>query len=326
LYNFPIENTYNGFNVTPNYYSQGGVQVDGSLYNQIQRSTPSLGCQPPNLSAPFWSNLMATQQNLFQGWNGFGGCQPRPCQPQPQPQPQPPAGQCGETGRRRRVDVHVHHHFYQNGCGGPFTCAGGQGASSTSQTHTAFGSNGSCSNWKKSCGTGCYSPFSYQDTYQSFGYGNNGCYPRPDGYQGTYGTNYGGYQGSYGTNYGGYQGSYGNGYSGSQGCYGGGGSYGGYQGSYGNGYSSPQGCYGGGGSQGSYGGGYGGYQGSYGNSYQQFPTYNWGDFNACFGRSDKSAFGVQPSAYAGYAMTSPFTDMGTAAGIAVLGGALSMFF
>jgi hypothetical protein len=318
LFNFPIENTYNGFHVTPNYYSTGGA--DGSLQRLIQQSMGNVA-QAPNpqacnsLNTPFWSQLMSTQQNLFAGWSGFCGC-PSPPQTAPQPQ-QPPTGHCG----RRRVDIHVHHHFYQNQCGGPFTSSGGQGATSTSQTHNAFGAHGSGSTWQSSCSSSCYSPFS-AGSYSNFGFGSTGlfgCVIPLRGFQGTYGNPGGGFQGSYGNPGGGYQGCYGGGYGGYQGSYGSAGN--GYQGSYGGGY---------GGFQGSYGSPGGGYQGSYGqgyqNSYQPLPSYNLGDFNACFGGGNNSAFGVLPSSYAGYAMTSPFTDMGTAAGIAALGGALSLLF
>lgn len=61
--------------------------------------------------------------------------------------------------------------------------------------------------------------------------------------------------------------------------------------------------------------------------YPEMPiqSYNWNDFQASFSNSN-SPFGVLPSAYAGYAMTSPFTSFGTSAGLALLGGALSLFF
>lgn len=315
--NFPIENFYTGYHVTSGLYSTG--YADGSLQAQLQQT---FGGAPSAqvCNTPYWQSVMTTQQNLFTGWNGFCGCS----------QPQPPqTGQCG----RQRVDIDVYHHFYEGGCGGPFTCNHGQGATSTSQSYGAFGAHGACHSWQNSSCNAF-------NSYLNFGFGRNGLYgcpPRPTGYQGAYGTGYGGYQGSYGTNYGGSQGSYGTNYGGYQGSYGGG--YDGYQGCYGGGYGGYQGSYGGGygGYQGGYGGGStGGYQGSYGtgtqgcnNNYglpQNLPSYNWGDFNFSFGGCKDNAFGVLPSSYASYAMTSPFTDFGTAAGIAALGGALSLLF
>lgn len=335
-----INVTHNGYHNTEAYYRSS--YADGSLFNQLQQYSPTPQIAPA-LNAPFWQSLMSTQQNLFAGWNSFCGCSGARPQPQPQPQPQPSGeGQC--ASRRRRVDVHVHHHFYQNGCGGPFNCGGS--ASGASQTHSAFGSRGACSNWQQSARSSCYTPFA-TNNYQSFGFGYTGlygCAPNPSGYSGSYGNPGGVYSGSYGNPGGAYSGSYGNPggvYSGSYGNPGGaysgsyGNPYGSYQGSYGSPYGNFQGCYGSpaGSYQASFGNAYGSFQASVANSCnntyglpQTLPSYNWGDFSASFGRDSSSPFGVVPSAYAGYAMTSPFTSFGTAAGLAAIGGALSLLF
>lgn len=294
--NFPIENFYTGYHVTSGLYSTG--YADGSLQAQIQQNCGLPSTQICNFNAPYWRNLMTTQQNLFSGWNSFCGC---PGTPQ-----QPPAQEPGRCGRQR-IDIHVYHDFYRNGCGGPFTCNQGQGASSTSQSYGAFGSHGACQGWQQN--TGCYNAFnSLVDSYKNFGYGNRGlfgCAPHPTGSVSSYQQGLSAYPGLSA----GYQSSYGGGF-GYQGCYGGGysGGYGGYQGSCG----------------GSYGGG--SFQGNTYGLPQSLPSYNWGDFNYSFGGNKNSAFGVVPSAYPSYAMTSPFTNFGTAAGIAALGGALSLLF
>lgn len=259
-----INVTFNGYNVTEAYYRSS--YADGSLYNQItQQQNPYAGAA--GFNAPFWQNVMTTQQNLFGGWNSFCGC--GGTRPQPQP---PQQGPC--AGKPRRIDIHRHHHYYQNGCGGPFNYGGS--ASTTNNTHTAFGSHGSCSSWQNSCQTSCYSPFA------STGYQNVPFYG-PSGYQGP----------SYSNSLGGWD----------YGC--------------GNSFGNPQlGC----GTPDA---------NTISNTFglpQTLPTYNWGDFSASFGGNKNSGFGVIPSAYAGYAMTSPFTDFGSAAGLAVLGGALSMLF
>ena len=318
--------TYNGFHVTPNYYSTTGV--DGSLAR-------SLGAQPQsqtltfNQSAPFWNNLMSCQQNLFAGWNAFGGCTPPPQTPTCGTRPQP--GQGGQCGGTQNIDIHVYHYRCPDGsvktycpsrCGGPFGSSG-SGASQTSTSCNAFGSRSGCSSYQPSSN---YNPFCIPNTWDSFGFGNNpACLPRPTGYIPSYQTcGVGGYQAGYQTpgNFGGYQAGYQ-----TPGCFGGyvgqypTSGYGGYQGSY------QTGCFGG--YQGSYqNGSFGGYQQAYSPlpQYAQQPSYSWGDFNAGFGSNSSSPFGVVPSAYAGYAMTSPFTDMGTAGGLALLGGALSMLF
>jgi hypothetical protein len=293
--------THNGYHNTEAYYRSS--YADGSLFNLLQQYSPSPTLAPsfaptlaPALAAPFYQNLMSTQQNLFAGWNSFCGCSG--------PQPQPPAAsacgtsQCGTN--RRRVDVHMHHHFYQNGCGGPFNYGGS--ASSTSQSHTAFGSQRACNSWQQSCQNSCYSPF-LTNTYQSFGFGYTGLYgtpPNHTGYSGSYGNPGGVYSGSYGNPGGVYSGSYGN-------------PGGAYQGAYNNSYSAFQASF----------------AASVNNTYglpQTLPSYNWGDFSASFGRDSNSPFGVIPSSYAGYAMTSPFTSFGTAAGLAAIGGALSLLF
>lgn len=274
--------TYNGFHVTPNYYSQG--YADGSLFRSIQAGTtaPTYGLN----NSSFYQSLMQTQQNLFSGWNNFCGCSGSRLQ-QPNQPSQPCSGSGGTNGnsenqnirRRKPVEVHVHHHFYKNNCGGAFTCNQGQGAGATRQTHNAFGSYGAVNRWtERSCNGGCSSPFAFQNTYQTFGYGNPGS---PGGVYGYGGSGYNsGYQ-SYGANFGGYP---------------------------------------------SYNQSFGGNQNPYQNAYQPMPSYNWGDFNYSWGRSGDSPFGVLPSAYAGYAMTSPFTDFGTAGGIASIASALSLLF
>ena len=60
--------TYNGFHVTPSYYSSG--YADGSLFNAIAAKTPQV--QAPT-SSNYWNQVMQAQQNLFKGWNGFCG-------------------------------------------------------------------------------------------------------------------------------------------------------------------------------------------------------------------------------------------------------------
>ena len=309
--NFPIENFYTGYHVTSGLYSTG--YADGSLQATIQGQ---LGCQPgPQIASPgasYWQSLMSTQQGLYGGWNDFCGCSGKRPQPQQAPQ-QPPRH--GEGCGRKRVDIHVYHHFYKNGCGGPFTSNQGQGASSTSQNYGAFGSYGSCGGWQNNSSQSYYTPF---NSCNNFGLGNMSL--------SAYASNlasynsYQGYQGGCGSSYGGYQGGYGGSYGGSYGGYGG--SYGG---SYGGGYgtSGSPGCYG------SYGSNSGAPNFNINNTYgvpQTLPSYNWGDFKYSFGRDKNSAFGVLPSAYASYAMTSPFTSGGTAMSIAAVGGALSLLF
>lgn len=292
---------YNGYHVTSNLYSQG--YADGSLFRSIQAGTTAPTYGLPNNSS-FYQNLMQAQQNLFSGWNNFCGCNgPRPQQPS-QPTRQCQGGeQTNTTGenpnvrRRKPLEIHVHHHFYKNNCGGAFTCNQGQGSNSTNQSHNAFGSYGAVNRWTESSrSSGCYSPF--QNTYQTFGYGN------PGSPGGVFGTGYGN-----GYNYGGasYGNSYGNSYGGGYQSYGS--NFGGYQ-SYNQAYGNYQNAY----------------QNAYQNSSQQLPSYNWGDFNYSWGNSSNSPFGVLPSAYAGYAMTSPFTDFGTASGIAGIASALSLLF
>lgn len=63
-----IYSTYNGFHVTPNYYSQG--YADGSLFRAVAQTTPSVSI--PN-TGNYWSQVMQAQQNLYNGWSGFGG-------------------------------------------------------------------------------------------------------------------------------------------------------------------------------------------------------------------------------------------------------------
>lgn len=233
----------------------------------------------PNLMDPgLWKNLMATQQNLFAGWNSFCGC--------PSAKPQKPCKQPQSCQPRKPVDIHIHHHFYKNGCGGPFTSNSGSGSSSVNQSHNAFGSRAACCGWKQNSGLPKFSPFA----------GN--------------GFNFGGYS-SYGggayaaQNYGAYGGGYGN-YA----SYGG---YGGYanNGSYGNyayqGNNFNVGSFGGGqipaSSFGDFGSSYfNGGVGSFG-----FPASAYGDFNF------SSAFGLGNS-------------IGSMNTFSILNGALSLLF
>lgn len=64
--------------------------------------------------------------------------------------------------------------------------------------------------------------------------------------------------------------------------------------------------------------------------YQQYPVlpnYNWNSFKySAFGGSNKNGFGVIPSSYGSYAMTSPFASAGASSTLALLGGAFSLLF
>lgn len=147
--------TYNGFHIIgQNYYDF--APLAGSTLNQnpsLSHLMPGRGANAYN--SALWKNLMTTQQNLFAGWNGFCGC------PSARPQPKAPCQQqAAPNCNRKPVDIHIHHHFYKNSCGGPFTAQGGQGSSSVGQNFHAFGSHSGCSNWSNLCKMPCFSPFS----------------------------------------------------------------------------------------------------------------------------------------------------------------------
>ena len=73
------------------------------FYPQIPQACPPMG---GNYLAEsnYWSQLMQCQQNLFQGWQGFCGCQQQ--QP-PQFGCQPPQFGCQPP----QVNINIHHHW-----------------------------------------------------------------------------------------------------------------------------------------------------------------------------------------------------------------------
>lgn len=257
--------TYNGFNVTPNYYSTGGV--DGSLARYLGAAPSNVGSSGI-VGAQYWGQLLSCQQALYGCWGSFGG----------------QSGSCVDS-----------HQSLAQGCPVGVASRFGNAASYAARCGAFGGFPGYTGSQGYRIDPGSYGYGPSYGSGPSVGYGSGAGYnfgaSSSYGYGPSYGTG-----SNYGSSYG-----YGSGFN-----------YGSAPGSSGLPWANSM-------SQ------------DYSSlSSMGFPpmrsSFGWNDFNYSMYDNNKSPFGVVPSGYASYAMTSPFASFGTSSTLALLGGALSLLF